>query len=206
MNNLMWRNLWERSCHHNYVVWCFLASGFDTAEVISSMDASEKPGNSISAIVNKYYRGNKEFCCTPAPDDFVFPPGHRIRILNDVKKATRKRTPFTTEKCKSKLRCQLQSTQHDSDADSATQTVSSVSRQIRFNISKWVKHQPDALLRSLQENKLLLPGFPSQRLFLPPLNVMHVPISYVYSPRKGLTSYLTGPSMLKEIRSCMKSL
>lgn len=33
-----------------YVVRCFLASGFDTAEVISSMDASENPGNSISAI------------------------------------------------------------------------------------------------------------------------------------------------------------
>ena len=30
-----------------YVVRCFLAAGYDEADVISSMDTSENPGNSI---------------------------------------------------------------------------------------------------------------------------------------------------------------
>ena len=142
-----------------YVVQCFLAAGFDTAEVISSMDPSDDPGNSISAIelfIDKYYHGNKDFSCTPGLDEqhpFVFPPGHRIRIYNfiyDVKRATSKKRAYTSETCKPRPRPKLQ---NDSDAEPETQSVSSVSCQIRCSISKWIKRQPDVLLRSLQENK-----------------------------------------------------
>ena len=52
---------------------CLLTAGFDTAEVISSMDSSENPGNSISAIeyfINKHYPGNKEFSGRPIPSYF----------------------------------------------------------------------------------------------------------------------------------------
>ena len=73
-----------------YVVQCLLTAGFDTAEVISSMDSCENPGNSISAIesfIDKYYPGNKEFRCSPAPvvqHSFIFPPGHRFCISNFI--------------------------------------------------------------------------------------------------------------------------
>ena len=81
-----------------YIVRCFLAAGFDTTEVISSMDTSEDTGNSISAIesfITKYYPGHKDFCCTPAhapgvQQPFVFPPGHRIRITNFISEVKRK--------------------------------------------------------------------------------------------------------------------
>ena len=33
-----------------YVVKCFLATGFDTPDVIASMDTSENPGNSLAII------------------------------------------------------------------------------------------------------------------------------------------------------------
>ena len=73
-----------------YVMQCLLTAGFDTAEVISSMDSCENPGNSISAIesfIDKYYPGNKEFRCSPAPvvqHSFIFPLGHRFRISNFI--------------------------------------------------------------------------------------------------------------------------
>ena len=44
-----------------YVVNCFLAAGFDVPEVISAMDISENPGNSITQIesfIAKRYRGD----------------------------------------------------------------------------------------------------------------------------------------------------
>ena len=77
-------------------MWYLLTAGFDAAEVISSMDSSENPGNSISAIesfIDKYYPGNKEFCFNPAPvvlHYFIFPPGHRFRISNFIAEVTLK--------------------------------------------------------------------------------------------------------------------
>ena len=64
-----------------YVVNCFLAAGFDTAEVIAEMNIS-KSGNSLQTIVNYIneqcpnnpmftHMGNK--VCK-------FPPGHKLRI------------------------------------------------------------------------------------------------------------------------------
>lgn len=47
-----------------YVVRCFLSAGFDTPDVIASMDTSENPGNSITVIesfIEKYYSGHKDF-------------------------------------------------------------------------------------------------------------------------------------------------
>ena len=73
-----------------YIRKCFLAAGFDTFEVISSMDVSESEGNSIAIIegfIGKYYSGNPEFYGSPTPNlqcPFLFPPGHRLRICSFV--------------------------------------------------------------------------------------------------------------------------
>ena len=72
-----------------YVVKCLLAAGFDSAEVISSMDVTEGPKNSIEVIetfIDKHFRGNEEYYSSPvlASRPFVFPPGHKIRIVNFV--------------------------------------------------------------------------------------------------------------------------
>ena len=67
-----------------YVVNCLLASGFDVADVIMSMDVSEQPGNSIETIenyINDHYAGHEDYCNTPVScsvTPFVFPPGHRF--------------------------------------------------------------------------------------------------------------------------------
>ena len=74
-----------------YVVNCLLASGFDVADFIMSMDVSEQPGNSIETIenyINDHYAGHEDYCNTPVSScsvtPFVFPPGHRLRIRNFV--------------------------------------------------------------------------------------------------------------------------
>ena len=68
-----------------YVVNCFLAAGYDEFEVITSMDVSSNPGNSIE-LIEKYiseqnpgdprYNNNPDSCIKP----FQFPPRHEIRI------------------------------------------------------------------------------------------------------------------------------
>lgn len=73
-----------------YIVRCFLAAGYDTLEVISSMDITENKGNSIDIIesyIQKYYAGKKEFYSDMLPDmqlSFVFSPGHRLPICKFV--------------------------------------------------------------------------------------------------------------------------
>ena len=72
-----------------YAVNCLLAAGFDSTDVLSSMDVTEGPTNSIEVIetfIDKHFSGNKEYYSTPAlaSRPFVFPPGHRIRIANFV--------------------------------------------------------------------------------------------------------------------------
>lgn len=89
-----------------YVVNCLLAAGYDVIEVISNMDVSENPGNTIKEIENFIERNFPGDCryvpssLTPSTEhsqylvrdqystklnaNFKFPPGHRQRICNFV--------------------------------------------------------------------------------------------------------------------------
>ncbi len=53
-----------RSVLPEYVVNCLLASGYDVADVISTMDISDNPGNSIETIekfIKSHYPNQKEY-------------------------------------------------------------------------------------------------------------------------------------------------
>ena len=146
-----------------YIVNCFLAAGYDVQEVISAMDISSNPGNSITQIesfIGRRYKGDRRFSITPAMD-FEFPPGHRLRICNfvrevrticdgDGKEHTRGR--------KRKRTCSggVKGTKHrltSTDESENEVNVSTVSNQIRRSISVWVRKQTDLGLKTLQENK-----------------------------------------------------
>lgn len=80
-----------------YVVNCLLASGFDVADVIMSMDVSDKAGNSIEIIekfIGEHFADNEDYNNTSvlahSPTPFVFPPGHKLRIRNFVLEVRRK--------------------------------------------------------------------------------------------------------------------
>ena len=120
------------------------------------MDSSENPGNLISVIesfIDKYYPGNKEFHCSPAPvvqHSFIFfPPGHRFRISNFIAEVKLKYEAIKTSKRKCKLPTPFPSerssksqsvSQNDNDTDSETgeSSTSSISSQICASIVKWV--------------------------------------------------------------------
>ena len=75
-----------------YVVNCFFAAGYDTTDVITAMDISDNPGNSIELIekyISERYPKDPRYCNNPDSDillakPFEFPPGHRIRICNFI--------------------------------------------------------------------------------------------------------------------------
>ncbi len=153
-----------------YVVKCFLAAGFDTPEVITSMDTSENPGNSIKIIesfIEKYYSGHKDFYPTSiaptAAQPFIFPPGHRLRISNfvaEVKRKLRGKLELIESSSKRKLTNSSKPLSKkmkalvDSDSDlECTDTIVSVSKQVRACIAKWVRSQSCIMLKNLKENK-----------------------------------------------------
>ena len=136
-----------------YIVNCFLISGFDTHDVVASMDVSNQPGNSIEQI-EQFITENKLFQDPKYVDEmiyqqrFTFPPGHRLRIVQFVlrfqeeiahakvvhhKKGYRRRSSFTPLK---KL-----------DMDT-------VSANLQRQLISWARKQEDNEdLKLLQEHK-----------------------------------------------------
>ena len=149
-----------------YVVNRFLAAGYDSKEVLASMDVSSKKGNSITEIekfIERSFPDDNTMCC-PFPSSkhpYEFPPGHRIRICNfvqEVKKSCRCTVSLSKkEKCippknkyqkidkhilaKSKTEENLEV---NTDVDK-----SSIANQIHDNIAKWVRCQVDDKLKSI---------------------------------------------------------
>ena len=68
----------------SYITNCFLAAGFDSAEVIASMDLSTKPGNSLYVMenyINGQFPGDEKYThIMRGSKQCKFPPGHKIRI------------------------------------------------------------------------------------------------------------------------------
>ena len=143
-----------------YVVNCLLASGFDVADVIMSMDVSDKPDNLIETIekfIGEHYADNDDYNNTPAlvcsPAPFVFPPGHRLRIRNFVLEVRRKYSDDNMEvdiNTKPKKRKQSLSASKfkkpkiSTDSDTDCESIFSVSQQIRTSIAKWIGKQSTA--------------------------------------------------------------
>ena len=107
-----------------YVVNCLLAAGYDVMEVISNMDVSENPGNTIHKIENFIERNFPDDCryapsslthstehsqhlvqqSTKLTPSFEFPPGHRERICSFVEEVRAKvNVRSVNESCKEKL-------------------------------------------------------------------------------------------------------
>ena len=151
-----------------YAVNCFLASGFDVLEVISAMDISDNPGNSIAKIegfIAKRYKGDPRFCPFNPSMDFEFPPGHRMRICNFVREiremcsavktkshACGKKGKRSVGKCSGRVHVKKTKLTSTDESESEV-NVSTVSNQIRISVSAWIRKQTDERLKSLQENR-----------------------------------------------------
>lgn len=201
-----------------YVVKCFLVAGFDTPDVIASMDTSENPGNSITIIesfIDKYYSGHKDFyptCTVPtAQQPFIFPPGHRLRISNFVSevkrkcernlqviKASSKRnlTNFSKPLSK-KVRASVKAEDSDTDSE-CIDTIVSVSKQIRASILKWVRSQSCIVLKNLKENKdftVVVTNAPKSDALSVSVRCKACNIRIQLSKTKKIILYQTGPGI-----------
>ena len=65
-----------------YIVNCFIATGYDTLEVIREIN--EQKVNDIEEFINKHFPKNDKYI-HPDFDTCMFPPGHRTRITQVVK-------------------------------------------------------------------------------------------------------------------------
>ena len=73
-----------------YIVNCIVSARFDKVKVLSSMDTSENPGNSIEKIMKfieqKFATSSVHNPFSSSP--FEFSPGHRIRLSNFMREVT----------------------------------------------------------------------------------------------------------------------
>ena len=146
-----------------YIVNCVVSAGFDEIEVLSSMDTSENPGNSIEKI-EKYIE--QKFASSPnhnpySSSPFEFSPGHRIRLchfIREVKTLCRNKSDvkvYSKRKMDSqfaKVNKKRKVTEKQTTSDDSTVTVPTlvdVSKQVRHNLRTWTKRQEKSYLREM---------------------------------------------------------
>lgn len=152
-----------------YVVKCFLLSGYDEKEVIKSMDTSDKEGNSISTIERYIDQRHKndpslfpEGTTEGSQFAFAFPPGHRIRICNFVRKVKdlcnppfkRACTPTTDLAMKAK-KCKTETALSTTNARPSVEveSVMEISDQVHDSICKWTQHPKNTEYCQLEDKK-----------------------------------------------------
>lgn len=158
-----------------YIVNCFMSSGYDEMEVISTMDTSDKEHNSIDKIekfIQRKYANSAEHNPFPSPA-FEFPPGHRIRICNFVKEVkklkescgsgknvcTRKRgkpkSHLENNVFAEKKQKHLEDSEEEASdvQESNVLTVTGVSKQVRSSLGKWMAKQKNDRSGQLHEGE-----------------------------------------------------
>lgn len=74
----------------DYVVESFMATGYDTLEVIAKMDTTRTPGNSLEEVEQyismEFLEDHRFRRGITSRGNFKFLPGHRQRIVNFVEK------------------------------------------------------------------------------------------------------------------------
>jgi len=150
----------------DYIVRCFLASGYDDPDVIATMDVTDNPGNCIAKIqtyIGSKFPDNEEYYHNGHVSlPFEFPPGHRKRIcnfINEVKRLyqieqrsnTRKRKTADQDKPLAK-RPKSAPTPVKVVQEKKTVSIPSISKQIRRNLNKWLQKQTDPEICKLKEN------------------------------------------------------
>ena len=88
-----------------YVVNCLIAAGYDTLSVISNINTSKEPGNTLQEIedfINSEFPQDSQFLPTPNSKSCKFLPGHRYLIEQFIKDlqpvASTKLAPAKVEK------------------------------------------------------------------------------------------------------------
>ena len=129
-----------------YIVQCFVTSGFDDIDAIVEMDVDDGPGNSIKTIEGFINIHSFTNCMNPSlqrsDHPFEFPPGHKIRIKKLIKEL-KKQHNNTKRKLLIKPTASKQSKRPKIDEEQNEilfEDIPSVTMEIREKINKWVKN------------------------------------------------------------------
>ena len=129
-----------------YVVKCFTAAGFDTIDVISKMDVSTEPGNSIEQI--EQYISNEY----PDSKSKKFPPGHRLRIQQFVdsvkKRVSLGKRPHSRQRSDGRKKTRVNSSEDTFDVDQGKWIA-----DIRQQICKWLRVQTNDNVKKVKESE-----------------------------------------------------
>ena len=145
-----------------YVVESFMVTGYDTLQVISKMDTSNSPGNSLEEI--------EQFISTEFIDDprfargitsrsvFKFLPGHRRRIIDfvqQIKFNLSLEEKLNRSKKKMKLcapATKVKKAKYESEESDEVLNQAKAMAMIRQQITKWQRDQSSSKVRELKEN------------------------------------------------------
>ena len=162
-----------------YAMKCFIYAGYDTSNVVAQMKTigTDSSLDEIESFILKHY-SDDDLCFPPTivksegRDDsspalpsakcrpFVFPPGHRIRIIdfiNSVKSkyvlSGKKRPSSTTFPAKKQKPSHFQTEEIGSEKEKAETTydLKEIADDVRKRIIKWQNKQIDTNLGELKE-------------------------------------------------------
>ena len=157
----------------SYAVNCLLAAGYDSTNVICSMNTSEGSESSLSIIekfIDQHFRGHEDYYSNKvlAKYPFMFPPLHKVRIIHFVSEVKNLCKPTLLVKQRKRKQ---QVSSHDPSIDlplpkKSVHTVNedsvlsepklsltSVTTQIRSNVCRWVRAQSSDILSNLKESQ-----------------------------------------------------
>ena len=137
-----------------YIVQCFIMSGFDDIDAVTEMNIGNESGNSIETI-EKYVDCHKfENCRSPfqsSETPFHFPPGHIVRIKKFVGEIKAKYSDTASKQKHSMQACKKKTVKQQRCEQTADDDITSVTAEIREKVVHWAKNTYKG--RRLKENE-----------------------------------------------------
>lgn len=141
-----------RSKLPQYIVNCFITTGYDTIEVMREIN--DQKLNDIEEFINKHFPKNVKYI-HPDFDKCMFPPGHRMRIIQVVKEicsVSLIRLGKHKAVLASKPPKKVGKLSEDIDDEDTKLTLKECYTKVRNQIVKWQRKEQNKIVQRLTEN------------------------------------------------------
>ena len=140
-----------------YIVNCFITTGYDTVAVIKDID--DQKLNDMEAFINKYFPKNAKYI-HPDYDKCMFLPGHRLRIIQAVKEirgisltnSKKRAVSCAQSSTASKVSKRAEKISEDIDDEHTKLTLKECYTKLRNQIVKWQRKEQNKTIQKLTEN------------------------------------------------------
>ena len=145
-----------RSKLPQYIVNCFVTTGYDTIEVIKDLDNQKL--NDMEEFINKHFPKNEKYI-HPDFDICLFPPGHRTRIIQVVKDICSVSLANSRKRIASKSTTvikppkKVKKLTEDVDDEQTKLTLKECFTKVRNQIVKWQRKEQNKVIQRLTENQ-----------------------------------------------------